>query len=472
MSDALSHAPRGMPVRTRSPDFSAAPWCSGTGLALVCGDQRWDYDRLGVEVAARARLLRDQGLAAGELVLAPDAPVLDLLLMQHALARLGAALFPYRAGLDREARADLARLAAVEWHWDPLGARLERLGPGPGTPPARPPALLIRTSGSSGGRIKAAMLGADAVLASALGCNHSLGLGGGDRWLCCLRTSHVGGLAIAYRCALAGATLVLHQGFAVEQVAHDLDAHAITHLSLVPPMLARLLDHGVRPPASLRVVMVGGQALSPALAARALEAGWPLHVTYGMTETGSQIATSARLHAAPSPGRIGPLLPGCAARGGKAEAPARLWLRGPVLMQGYANPDRRPGEGLRDGWFETSDLGWVADAGALWVQGRADDLRVIAGNNVSLARVEAVLAGAPGVTALAVVALEDPVWGHRLVAVYSGEASADELAVWCAGPLSGSERPRSWLRVAALPLLDSGKYDRVAIGSLARTGAG
>jgi len=112
-----------MPVRTRSPDFSAAPWCSGTGLALVCGDQRWDYDRLGVEVAARARLLRDQGLAAGELVLAPDAPVLDLLLMQHALARLGAALFPYRAGLDREARADLARLAAVEWHWDPLGAR-------------------------------------------------------------------------------------------------------------------------------------------------------------------------------------------------------------------------------------------------------------------------------------------------------------------------------------------------------------
>ena len=135
------------------------------------------------------------------------------------------------------------------------------------------------------------MLRNDTLWASARAVNTRLELRAGDLWLACLRLSHIGGISIAYRTALAGATLLLHDGFNAAAVNADLRRLPVTHISLVPPMLARLLELDPTPPPSLRVVLVGGQALSAALAQRALAAGSPLVRTYGMTETASQIAT-------------------------------------------------------------------------------------------------------------------------------------------------------------------------------------
>jgi O-succinylbenzoic acid--CoA ligase len=307
------------------------------------------------------------------------------------------------------------------------------------------------------------------LLASAAAVNRRLGFGSGDVWLCCLRLSHIGGLAIIHRWALAGATLVPHEGFDARAVAEDLRRFAVTHLSLVPPMLGRLLDTGAAPPPSLRVVLVGGQALSPVLAERALRAGWPLFLTYGMTETTSQIATSMHaLDCVPADGRVGSLLPGVEIdRRDTPEGPSRLRVRGPTLMAGYANPGRLAGQGLDEGWFETSDLGGIDEKGELFVAGRADDVVVIGGNNISLSRVDGLLRKAPGVTDLAVVALDDALWGHRLVVVYSGDLDEQAFEGWCDGALAGAERPRAFKRVAGLPLLDSGKYDRIAIRAFA-----
>ena len=417
------------------------------------------------------------GLRPGQVVMAPDSPALDLTLTILALGRIGAGVFPYRSGLDPAERLALAELAGVEWLWNPDSTGLVPLLDATQTTDVSPEAraaLLIKTSGSSG-HPQIVMHGYAGLRASASRVNARLSVTAESTWLCCLRLSHIGGAAILYRAALAGARLRLHDGFDAPTVRRELETHGVTHVSLVPPMLARLLDLGGRAPLSLRVVQVGGQALSRPLAERALAAGWPIQLTYGMTETGSQIATTGAL-AAEDGGEldtslVGTLLPDVDVEAPGCDAsPERLRIRGPVLMLGYANPERRSGQGLeKGGWFEPADLGCLTDTGQLRILGRTDDRRVIGGTNVSLTKVAQVVQEAPGVSEVQIVAGPDPVWGHRLTAVYAGTRDETELADWCQTHLSGPECPRAFLRLERLPLLDSGKYDRARIAALVQS---
>ena len=442
-------------------------WLNAPGPLLLGDDAGVLY--LAQRVADRAALLRATGVIAGQIVMAPDAPARDLVLTLLALAQLGAGVFPYRSGRDPSELLTLAHLAGVEWRWDPETATLIPLAPQ--TTPAASAALLIQTSGSSG-QPQIVMHSAAGLYASASRVNARLAVTAAATWLCCLRLSHIGGAAMVYRAALAGARLRLHDGFDARTVRRELESHHVTHVSLVPPMLARLLDLGDRAPPTLRVVLVGGQALSRPLAERALAAGWPLQLTYGMTETGSQIATSGPLAAQPDAldtSLAGALLPdmALAATDCETDRPARLRVRGPLLMLGYANPERRPGQGLdADGWFTTADLGCLTEAGQLRLLGRADDRRVIGGINVSLTQVTQMVQNAPGVADAQIVATADPIWGHRLTVVYAGTCDERELAHWCQTQLHGPTCPRAFVRLKRLPLLDSGKYDRRRMGEL------
>ena len=104
-------------------------------------------------------------------------------------------------------------------------------------------ASIIFTSGSSGD--------AKAVLHSyanhwynATGANENIQIQPGDRWLLSLPLYHVGGLAILFRCFLAGAAVVVGQDEALlEDVFRD---YKITHVSFVPVQLKRLLNDCLR----------------------------------------------------------------------------------------------------------------------------------------------------------------------------------------------------------------------------------
>ncbi len=465
--------------------------------ALAVGDARWSA-AAGAAVARRlAGQLVAQGLGAGAVVLrAADQP-LHLLFLQHALLRVGAGLLPFPAELPAAQVDELAAAVAAEWRWG--AGRLLRTGhrrPAQrGQQQQAAPPLLIRTSGS-GGLPKVVMLSAAQLWASAARATAALDLCAGDEWLCVLPLHHIGGLAIGWRCALAGASMRLvaagstpgagagaaegqtspclcgdgteyvapGSGFDARATAATLASHRVTHLSLVPTMLARLLEVLPSPPPSLRVVLVGGQALQPTLAQRAVRAGWPLYVSYGMSETGSMVAVGRWQDDRALDNRIGTPLPGvqldCA---GPDEPPRALRLRGPMLMAGYADVSRRLGSGLADGWLATNDLCRLDADGALRVFGRADDLIVIGGEQVSPAMVEARLSQAPGVQEVAVVPLAHPHWGATLAACWLGPATAAELAAWCRAELPSRERPRLFRPLAALPLLASGKPDRQAL---------
>lgn len=311
--------------------------------------------------------------------------------------------------------------------------------------------------------------------ANAIASNERLGFGAGDRWLATLAWAHVGGLAVPLRAAAAGATVALAgPRFDAASVARALGELAVTHLSLVPAMLHGLLAAGARPPGSLRAVLLGGAATPPDLAERALSAGWPIALTYGLTEAGSQVTTATpaevragdRSAGVPLTGvevRIRP--PGDAGEGPDgAPAPGHIEVRGDTLFRGYVGePARPPGE-----WFATGDLGRLDGQGRLEVTGRLRDRIVSGGANVDPAHVEAVLAVHPEVGEAAVVGVPDGRWGQVVVAVVAGEDPdlPARLDPWCRERLSGPRVPRRWEVLDRLPRTATGKVDRARLISL------
>ena len=192
--------------------------------------------------------------------------------------------------------------------------------------------LLIPTSGTDG-VAKAVMLSGANLAASVKASRARIRLQPGDVWLACLPLHHIGGLSILLRCLEAAATVLLHEGFDPARVWADLHSRAVTHVSLVPAMLARLLDHAgnAAPPNTLKTVLVGGGPLNAMLARRARWAGWPLCVTYGLSETASQVATLCDPREDWEAGDVGPPLEGIQVEivDGTGQATALHTLPGP-----------------------------------------------------------------------------------------------------------------------------------------------
>lgn len=240
--------------------------------------------------------------------------------------------------------------------------------------------VFFRTSGSTG-KGKWVALSRAALLASAEGANAFLGIGEDARWLRVLPVFHVGGMGILARARLSGCAVVSAGGKWSAEKCHGLiHREGVTHVSLVPVQLADLVKEGLRAPESLSVALVGGGRLDDRIHARAVELGWPVVETYGMTETASQVATSLpgerNLH----------VLPGWSVR----QDDGVLSVKGAALLTGYVGC---AGDGCfledprKGGWFRTSDLGSVI-GGYLQVHGRADRCVKIRGELVNLDDVE------------------------------------------------------------------------------------
>jgi len=331
--------------------------------------------------------------------------------------------------------------------------------------------LLIATSGSTG-EAKNVMLSESNLEAAVQASRSRIPLGPGDIWLACLSLQHIGGMAIFYRCAEAGATVLLHREFDAVRVHKDMERHGVTHISLVPAMLARLLEAGPAP-AQLKYALVGGGPLSADLAYRAHQAGWPICPSYGMSEATSQVATLASFPPDWREGMVGVPLPGFSVEiidehGLPTKDEGRIRVRGPSVMCGYDNTAHEAGHGLVDGWFVSGDRGFFDARGNLVVLGRHDEILVSGGINVHPEKVEGLLLACPGVTDVAVTGVSDEVWGERIMALVVGE---DLRAVenWCRAHLPSALRPRRFLAVTALPRNAMGKLQRQQLPALARS---
>jgi len=422
----------------------------------------WSFSALDARTDALAAALAKQaGLRANTLA-ARLAEAESLALLALAAPRAGLALLPINPALPPERQSGLLAAAGLDHPLDTLPAPESGASAQPGLAPDRVQ-LIVATSGSTG-TPKGTMLTGANLAAAVRGSRQIIPLDPGDVWLGCLPMVHIGGLSTLLRCLEAGATLRLHSRFDVETVAADIESGRVSHVSLVPAMLGRLLDHGCRPASRLRCALIGGAGLPATLAERALEAGWPLMPSYGMSEAGSQVATCTDA-AAWSPGLAGTPLPGVEIG---FSATGRVRVRGPMVMAGYLTPDRRPGIGLTpDGWFETNDLGRLDACGRLLILGRADDMLISGGENVHPAEIETLAGRCPGVRGIAVTGRPDPVWGDLIVAILVGEISPDAFLDWCRNHLPSHLRPRRAVAVPALPLNPTGKPDRTALREIA-----
>ncbi|MGP4025714.1 AMP-binding protein [Actinomadura sp. 3N407] len=362
----------------------------------------------------------------------------------------GPAICPLSPGLPAAALRGLLDALAPDAIETPDGPVAHSPGTGR-TPVAAGTAVLIATSGSTGAP-KFVELGAAALRHSAAGTLDRIGAAPGDRWLCCVPTSHISGVQVLVRSLVAGTDPIITPRFDPAAVA----AADGAHVSLVPTQLRRLLDAGTDL-SRLGAIVLGGAAAAPGLLAEARGRGARVFATYGMSETCGGCVYN------------GTPLPGMRVAVGDD---GRIRLAGPSLFTGYRLRPRDTAE-ARDGeWFVTQDLGVLED-GRLRVRGRLDDVINTGGEKVVAGEVAAALSRHPKVRDVVVVGRPDPEWGERVTAVVvpapgpGGAPELTELRAFVRETMPGHAAPRELELVEAIPLLASGKPDRARLRSAA-----
>ncbi len=280
------------------------------------------------------------------------------------------------------------------------------------TIPDPKPASIIFTSGQTH-EPKAVLHSYGNHYYSALGVNQQLRFGSTDCWLLALPLYHVGGLSIIFRCLQAGAAMAVPASRTAWVEA--LSQFPVTHLSLVPTQLQRLLDTDLpkEKRATVRAVVVGGAAAPPALLDRAREAGWPIATSYGNTEMTSQI-TTARPHTRPTASpTTGPVL---RYREIQIQDDGEIWTRGATCCLGYVEGDAVRPVLNESGWLATGDNGEWNHQQHLRVTGRQDHLIISGGENIQPMEIEQALLAIPGIRQAVVVGVAHPEFGQRPVA--------------------------------------------------------
>jgi o-succinylbenzoate---CoA ligase len=421
------------------------------GVALVSVGGALSWSELEARVSARAEQLRGSVRSPGSLhPLVVDADtdgVVELL----AAWRAGLVPAPLNARLTEAERAR-AREALTD---APPGCQ-----------------AVLWTSGTSG-RPRGVALGAAGLVAHVGAVAERLELDGSEVWLASLSPAHVGGLALIARAAMTGATMVLPGRGATEDLARTLRraSPAVTHLSLVPTQLDRLMSAwgDAPPPPGLRCILIGGAHAPPDLVRGATAAGWPVALTYGMTEMWSQVATSPPSVTRANPDAVGAALTGVELR---IDAADEILVRGPTRALGYAGTGASSGlESLVDdeGWYHTGDLGRVDESGLLHITGRRSDRIISGGVNVDPAEVEDVIRQHPAVLDVVVVGVPSREWGEAVAAVVVPvweHFELSEVERFVRGKISGPKRPKVWKIEGQLPLNANGKVDRASARAL------
>lgn len=325
----------------------------------------------------------------------------------------------------------------------------------------------FKTSGSEGQQ-KWVGLTKQSLLASAAAVNSHFDITAQDHWLLALPTHHVGGFGILARAHLSGSAVTRLQGkWNAMAFVDACNTARATLVSLVPTQLFDIVTARLACPPSMRVVLVGGGALSPEIAQAAQALRWPICRTYGMTETASQVASQAQN------GDDMEVLPIWDL---STDAEGVLTICGSAMAQGYAFQENGqwtwqpipPETGLR-----------TRDRVELWTQGGKHLLRFIAreagivkilGELVALGPIQERIDSLRMQLGLlhgdaAVGDVPDARKEHALVLIVSGMSDADTARLQTA--LNAQLRPLEHIHqtrhVAAIPRSDLGKVRLAAL---------
>jgi O-succinylbenzoic acid--CoA ligase len=239
----------------------------------------------------------------------------------------------------------------------------------------------LAISGSS----KWIALSKEALLASADAVNQHLSIQKNQSWGLSLPLAHVGGLGIIARTHLLGQKVISLQKerWHPEQVAKG--AWSGHWLSLVPTQLHDIVAKKLIPPEHLVGVILGGDRLDESLRLSAIELGWPVLPSYGLTEFSSQVATATQ----PTDSHI-KILSHAQLR---VDSDERLWIKGLALFTGMARLENKNFEYVErtDEWWGTQDRAEIRDD-TLLLKGRLDSVVKVRGEKVDITALESYLA--------------------------------------------------------------------------------
>ena len=370
------------PIRT-CPIAARAVECPEL-IAYIAEGERLSYQDCDLAIAACQERLHSQGIHAGDCVILSAPLSLAYCIQLWALFRMGAVACPVNPALSPCSQ----KVGSASLH------------------PAY--STIVMTSGSSGVP-RAAVHSLDNHVQAAMAANRNMPLEPGDGWLLSLPLFHVAGLAILFRCALAGAAVIVPE--ADKTLEEMLFQSGPTHVSLVPTQLYRLLEspRATETLRSMKGILLGGAPASPELIKRAFDAGLHLVCSYGMTETAAQLCATppgAALDTLLTSGY--PLLPDTVRMG----VDKVIEVRGPTLFQGYVTEGNDCHLPLTDdGWFRTGDVGYLDEQGRLHVTGRVDAMFISGGENIQPEEIEGALCTVPGIRRAVVVPVVHEEWG-------------------------------------------------------------
>lgn len=231
----------------------------------------------------------------------------------------------------------------------------------------------------------------------------------------------------------AGASVVLLPAFDAKVYARSIERFGVTWLTSVPTMLALVAKErelvGGLDFSSVTNVTMGSAPLTQGLVDK-VQAMFPkatINNSYGTTEAGAGpfgphpdgLPRPATACGYPAPGALSEL------REGSSPDEGVLYMKSPMLMEGYNNLPDKTSEVMIDGWYRSGDIMRRDENGFFHFLGRADDMFVVGGENVWPGEVEKLIERAPGVLQAAVVPVPDEIKGALPFAFVVRQPGAD-----------------------------------------------
>ncbi|MCD2185324.1 AMP-binding protein [Rhizobium sp. GN54] len=470
-------------------------------LAIVDGEMRLSYRAWYDKVSALAAALGETGLKRGDHVLTAMQNRWENASLHWACQFLGLIVTPlnWRAKADEidfgiadadakavfheastEEAVRLSRLAQdlPQFSADALAGIMEgRAADAMPVADAADWSLMLYTSGTTSKpkgvprRHQAERAGAVAHVAQNL-YRH------GERTLGVMPLYHTMGVRSLIASSLIGGTFVCLPRFDVAKALDLIEKEKITNLYLVPTLYHDLVRHEAFSPeriASVSKLGYAGASMTDGLLRRLDQTFRPeLFVNhYGSSEI---YTFTIEQSAAAKPGsagraginqmirvvKLGSRNPDERAAVGE-EGEIIALMKSDEAFEGYWNRPDADAKALHGGWYFTGDTGLVDRDGDLFVTGRADDMIITGGENVSPVEVESCLSLHEGVAEVAVVGLPDERWGKIVVAFVKrrGDVTAEDLDRHCRDSgLANFRRPRRFVFVEAIPKSPVGKLLR------------
>ena len=481
-----------------------------TGTALVCDDERLNWQEL-LDLSSRlAGGLAQRGIVAGDRVALLIGNRTEFVTTLFAVARLGAIAVPLST---REQTPGLAYMlndctAAAVVHDAELGQRLPAAADVPalrlrvaigacagseefqavlsrsGWMAAAPVqeedvAAIMYTSGTTGNP-KGATLTHLGIVHSVMHYQIGMGLSAEDASIAAVPLSHVTGLvALVATMVHCAAKLVIMPAFKAADFLRLAERERMTHTLMVPAMYNLCLlqpDFGRRDLSCWRVGAYGGAPMPVATIDSLAQTipGLTLMNCYGSTETTSPSTLMPQGETANHGDTVGRSL-ACAEIAvfddDGRELPfgqlGEIWIKGPMVVRDYWNNRGATASNFTGGFWRSGDIGCVDADGYVKVVDRKKDMINRGGYKIYTIEVENALYAHPAVLECAVVAKPCPVLGervHAFVALRVAGTAAEDLRAWCATRLSDYKVPESFtLSDTPLPRNANGKLVKRAL---------